>query len=115
MDIWSLRYESIFPQSRPGGFHFFPNLETLAGDDGGGRDILAGDDIISRDDQGKGDLSVELLSVDVAIMFTICTKKIDLHISLWHGPGICDVHFIADSSTTLLFVIQLIRQPPYES
>ena len=37
-----------------GGGHSSPNLETLAGDAGGGTS-WAGDDIISGDDQGRGD------------------------------------------------------------
>ena len=42
-----------------GGGRFFPNTKILAGDDGGeARDILARDDIISGDDQGRDDKRV---------------------------------------------------------
>ena len=47
----------FLPGDDGGRGHFSPNIEILAGDDGAGvgRDILARDDIISGDDQGRGD------------------------------------------------------------
>ena len=57
MDIWRSRYD-IFSAER-GGVTFSliskPWLEMMGG---GRRDILAGDDIISGDDQGRGDVMV---------------------------------------------------------
>ena len=60
MDIWSSRYDILFLGDDGGWGHFSPNLETLAGGDGG-RDILARDYIISGDDQGRGDSGWKLI------------------------------------------------------
>ena len=59
---------TVGPPSNGGG-HFLAGDDIISGDDeGGGGTNLAGDDIISRDDQGRGDLTrdnVCLVSIEI--------------------------------------------------